>query len=349
MPGEATDFFQSMDKLVMNTIESSTQGKMAFYAGLFSTLIQASITIYMLVQGYRIMAGKLQRPVEDTVFEVGKMGIIIAFLQNGGGYLDLAINALDGLKTGLSGSDNVWLYLDQLWFKAQQISGTLLDLDSSTYVKMEGGIGSILVWAGVLVALLLTTIVFLSAEITILLLTVTAPVFIFCLMFGFLRTMFNNWLQSIFSSILTLMFATLVLSSGIKYLNGVLETIKASANESNLITMGAMAGAAGVICAFVVWLSSKFAAQLAGVGLEGAVQGMAAVGLSIGGFGAAKAAGGVMRGTVNAGRGAIEGSKGTSWKQRESSGLSASTGYGAGRVGRAVVQKVIARNNSRAS
>jgi len=32
------DFFQQMDKFVMNTLVSATQGKVAFYGGLFSTL-----------------------------------------------------------------------------------------------------------------------------------------------------------------------------------------------------------------------------------------------------------------------------------------------------------------------
>ncbi|GFV90246.1 hypothetical protein TNCV_4379611 [Trichonephila clavipes] len=48
-----------------------------------------------------------------------------------------------------------------------------------------------------------------------------------------------------------------------------------------------------------------------------------------------------MRGTVNAGRGTIEGAKGTSGSKENPPGLSAGTGYGAGRVGRAVVQKIL--------
>ncbi|MFO5615269.1 type IV secretion system protein, partial [Klebsiella pneumoniae] len=51
-----------------------------------------------------------------------------------------------------------------------------------------------------------------------LLLGITAPIFIFCLMYGFLRPMFNNWLQNIFAGILTILFAALSLRIVVNYL-----------------------------------------------------------------------------------------------------------------------------------
>lgn len=111
--------------------------------------------------------------------------------------------------------------MDELWLKGQQISARLMKLDTSTYVKTDGmiAIGSWLTWFGIIAVLVGTVLIFLIAELSIILLTTTAPVFIFYLMFIFLRMMFKNWLQSIFSAILTVVFAALVLSSGIKYLN----------------------------------------------------------------------------------------------------------------------------------
>lgn len=344
-----SDFFQSTHRYIEQILQSATSGKMATYASMISVIIQTSVALYMLVRGYQIMAGKNQRPAEDLAYDVVKMAMIIVFVNNGGGYLDLSISAIDGLKTGFSGEGDIWAYLDKIWASAQKISATLMELDPSSYVKVDGGLGALFTLVGVAFALIITSFVFMSAEIGLLLLTTTAPIFIFCLMFGFLRTMFNNWLQSVFSSILTILFATLALGAAINYLTKMLDKMTLLAADSNLMTLGLMAGLAGAFCGLVVLISAKVASQIAGVGVEGAVQGVMAMGIMGGTFGAAKAAGGVMRGTVNAGRGTIEGSKGTSWKQRESSGLSAGTGYGAGRVGRAVVQKVIARNNSRAA
>ena len=200
---------------------------------------------------------------------------------------------MQGLKDGLSGNQagGVWAKLDSLWAQTQALASAVKDLDTSTYVKVDGGIGAGLVWIGSIILMLVAGLVFFTADVTMLLLGLTAPLFIFCLMFGFLRTMFNNWLQLIFSSILTVMFASLVINIGMNFMGKILTQVTAQATESNLITMGALACVAGVLTGGMVLLSAKFATQIAGVGMEGAVQGMAVMGLGAATWGASKAAG----------------------------------------------------------
>lgn len=341
------NFFQLMDAFVMHTLTSATQGKMMFYSGLMASLIQVSISLYVLVAGYQTFAGKLQTPLEDVIYNLAKFAFILMFVQNIGGWLDLLISALDGLKTGLSGKENVWQSLDQLWGKAQQISAKLMLLDTSTYVKVEGAIGSIFTFIGAGGALLLTTIVFLGAEITLLMLGIVSPIFIFCLMFGFLRTMFNNWFQSVLSAIFTIMFASLALGAGIKFLNSSLSQMAQMANDHNLITMGFMAGIAGVITGFIVFLASKFATTIAGAGVEGAVQGMLAMGVggaaALGMKGVSMGAGaalGTAKGAGRMGHGMYEGYKGRKWGDRQGTGAASAVGYGAARGSKAMVNKV---------
>ncbi len=88
---------------------------------------------------------------------------------------------------------------------------TLHDMDDSTYIKDEGMTAQFYVWLGIFVLMIITAFVSMIAEVMILLLSITAPIFIFCLMYGFLRTMFNNWLQNIFAAILTIMLSALVM------------------------------------------------------------------------------------------------------------------------------------------
>lgn len=284
----AGGLFVGMDKTIMEQLLQATQGQMMIYASGVSSLANASIALFILVKGYQTLAGKLQTPIEDVVWELTKMSIIMIFVNNIGGYLDMAISALQGLRDGFAGEQNVWAILDTLWETTQNLAQEVYNLDDSTYVSVAGAIGAGLVWLGTIITLLISSIVFLSAQVTILLLSVTAPIFIFCLMFGFLRQMFNNWLQLIFSSILTVLFATLVIRAGISYYGSILAQITADASKYNLMAMGAMACVAGVLSGFVVWLSSRFASQLAGVGIDGAIQGMAAMGLGSAAFGASK-------------------------------------------------------------
>ena len=134
-------------------------------------------------------------------------------------YLDGVIDAINGIKEGFSGSDNIWQLLDTLWNKAKVLGKTLHDMDDSTYIKDEGMTAQFYVWLGIFVLMIITAFVSMIAEIMILLLSITAPIFIFCLMYGFLRTMFNNWLQNIFAAILTIMLSTLSLRIVVNYLN----------------------------------------------------------------------------------------------------------------------------------
>ncbi|MDR5617851.1 type IV secretion system protein [Arsenophonus sp.] len=324
MSDQTTNFFQKMDAQVMSVVNQSVSGKMVEYASIFSSIIGVSIALYILWCGYMVFAGKLQRPIESIIWDLAKMSIMMMFMSNIGGYLTLSIQAIEGLKHGLSGQGNAWVYLDELWLKGQQISARLMKLDTSTYVKTDGMIGSGLTWFGIIAVLVGTALIFLIADLSIILLTTTAPVFIFCLMFGFLRTMFNNWLQSIFSAILTVMFAALVLSSGIKYLNHILTIIATEATDSNIILMGAMACAGSLICAVIVYRASSIAHQIAGVGVQGALEGAATAAGAIGLFGAAKGIRGMIGGSKavgkegwHQGKGFVEGVKGMDKSQRE--------------------------------
>ncbi|ATW34846.1 type IV secretion system protein [Candidatus Williamhamiltonella defendens] len=359
MNPDQTDLFVSMHKIIMLALKSTTSGKMVEYSNIISSVVGISVSLYVLWCGYMVFAGKLQRPIESIIWDLARMGVIMMFMMNIGGYLDLSVQAIEGLKNGLSGKSDVWSYLDQLWIKGQRISAKLMQLDTSTYVKSDGMIGTFFTWIGVYFTLLSATIVFLSAEITILLLTVTAPVFIFCLMYGFLRTTFNNWMQAILSSVFTVMFASLALSSGITFLDKILSRIAVEATDKNLVTMGAMAGVTGAVCGVVIYLSSKIAHQLAGVGVQGALEGAATTATAIGLFGAAKGLRGMMGGSKalgkegwHQGKGFVEGVKGVDKSQREGGRIGHLAGrgtqYGISKA-KATLQKVRAEGWAMAS
>jgi len=253
--------FSGMDAAVMNGLNSVLQGQMSLYSTLMAGLVTGSATLYILWRGYQTLAGKLHTPVEDVAWDLARMGIILAFVTNADGYLDASVAAINGLKDGFSGSENVWVLLDTLWSKAQTI-----------------------------VALIIATIVNMGAEIMLLLMTTTAPIFIFCLIYGFLRPMFNNWLQVIFTAILTLMFSALSLRIAIEYLSNILDKASVGANANNIVTLAAQCCLAGIGSGFVVWLSAKIAGSLAGASVQGVVQGAAKMGLMAGGGAAKKAA-----------------------------------------------------------
>ncbi|EMX8371764.1 type IV secretion system protein, partial [Yersinia enterocolitica] len=265
--------FVGMDKNIMDGLNAVLEGQSSNYGTLISAIIVSSFTLFITYRGYQTLGGKLQTPVEDVVWDVGRMLLIITFVLNREGWLDAIIAAIEGLKEGISGDDNVWALLDTVWEKAQALGQTLFNLDTSTYVKVNGGFAEVLVWGGAIVLLLAATFVNLLAEITILLMTTTAPLFIFCLLYGFLKPMFDNWLKTIFTAILTIMFSALSVRIAINYLNKILDAATATSAESNMVTLATQCLLAGIAAGVVVYFSAKIATALSGAAVQAVLQG----------------------------------------------------------------------------
>ncbi|MFP9469977.1 type IV secretion system protein [Pectobacterium brasiliense] len=271
--------FVGMNNTITDGLHAVLRGQTSVYGDMVSVIAVSSFTLFVTYRGYQTLAGKLQTPVEDVIWDVGRMLLIMTFVLNLDGWLDLAISSINGLTDGVSGDDNVWVLLDTVWAKAQTIGQKLYQQDDSTYVKLNGGIAQLLVWGGAIVTLLFGSAVNLLAGIIIVLMTTTAPLFIFCLLYGFLTPMFNNWLKIIFTVILTIMFSALSIRIVINYLNGLLDKAVNFADSANIITLGVQCCVAGVISGIIIWFSAKIANALGGVAVQAALQGAAMSGL----------------------------------------------------------------------
>ena len=110
------------------------------------------------------------------------------------------------------------------------------------------------------------------------------------------------------------------------FLNGILTISIANADELNLISTGAQAGVAGAFMAWIIWQAKSYASQLAGVGVEGAMQGAAAMGIGAGVFGASRMARGALGMGKNAGIGAWKGVRRQDGGFNQSPGVSGKLG-----------------------
>lgn len=347
----AAGFFTTAKESILTVLDRSLSSQLDGFIDIAYRFGRYGVQIYVLWYAYTVLAGKQRAPTQDFVWNLTRLFVILMFVKNMDGWLNYALTGIDGLKDTLSGGADVWKSCDELWIKTQQVAAHIMYQDKSTYVKTDGAIGSLFTYAGGVLALLAAAITFLMAEITLKLLAVTAPLFIFCLSYGFLRQMFNSWLQIIISSCLILMFGSLALRAGTMYLNGILSISVATADSTNLISTGAAAMVAGIFMAFVIWQAKNYASQIAGVGVEGAMQGAAAMGMGALGFGAAKLGLGAMKGAGRGSMGAWRGMRGQKGGFEKSTGLSGKAGNLAGqgarataqgtrRIGKAVVEQV---------
>lgn len=311
----AKGFFEKFNSELMAKLTKFGDTYQTQFANDVMTLSVAAITLYVMFKGYQTLAGKSQAPLSDLTWDLAKFGIIITFVTNAGGYLTAATDALQGMKDGFSGSDSVWQTLDKIWLSTQNLADKLYQRDTDT-IPLAGFVAMMFGWVGGIILVAIASIVFISADVTMVLLTITAPIFIFCLMFGFLRSMFNNWLQLMFSSILTVLFASLVIRFVIDFQGEMVNQMIEGAVESNIVTTGAQAFMTGILAGLLVFISSKIATSLAGAGVDGAVQGMA----MIGGFGAMKATKSLTGSGLKAGAGLGYGLAGKSAMQSSLSG-----------------------------
>lgn len=317
----ADNFFQKYSTAVLDAIKTASDSYQTGYASDIMTLATSAIALFVLWKGYHTMAGKTQAPIQDLAWDLTRFAMIIMFVTNASGYLTMSTDALQGLKDGFGA--NPWASLDSLWSKATKLADTIYNADTDT-IPLAGLVGMMMAWGGMLILMMVGAIIYSAADIVMQLMTVTAPIFIFCLMWGFLRTMFNNWLMLMFSSILTVLFAGLVINIFMGFVDDTTTTIQNNIETMNIVKAGAFVLAIGLLGAGLILLSSKIAMQLSGVGLDAAVQGMAMAGIGAAGFMAANAA---MK-TGRAGKGYYDGVKGNELKQNAP--LSQRLGHGMG-------------------
>ncbi len=236
-------------------------------AGLIS-VAQVSISLYVLIYGYMVLAGKIQTPIADLLWTLAKFGIILAFITNASGYLTMSNEAIKGLKTFFNGGEvglglldsrleAVAVHAIDIWEKADGIK------DSIVAVFQVIGFVPLLLGFIACGAMLIYT------EITLQILLATAPLFIFCLMWGFLRDSFNRWLSAIISNCLIILFTNVVLQLSFSFARQASE----SASQGNLISPLIMYLVAGGLTIMSVKWGREVALNLGSVSVDRGISG----------------------------------------------------------------------------
>lgn len=256
------------------------------YLSIFSNkvvfLLQLGIPLLVLYYGYSILTPRgSHASIQEMMFNLVRIAIIFAFVENSAGLLDLAIGFIRELKTGFLGGKSVFRLLDEQLLVTQQLSEDVFYLDTG-FIKLQGFLASSMIWLGTILVLASSAITFIAAEAGLALLTVTSPLFIGCLTYGFTRELFNGWLRSIFSCIITLIFATLVVKMGIDVNKEAIVQLAAAPAEKSLTSIGATALVLGVIVSSLVLVAAKIAGNIAGVAATSAIQGGMALGARAG-------------------------------------------------------------------
>ncbi|MBP2845817.1 type IV secretion system protein [Dickeya oryzae] len=341
----ASGFFVYLDTTLTQMMGQAVTGLSDQLSSSVLTLIGGATTVYVLYHGYMTLAGKKTSPIEDLTMQLALIAIIMSILANMNGMLTATQDAINGLKEGAGTQKNIWETLDSLWSSTQQVADKVYAMDTD-FFPLKGAIAMVVVWAGSLVVMGVTGLVALIAEVTLFLLSVVAPLFIFCLAWGWFRNMFTNYLGGITTAFLTIVFVGLFASVTINILNYVLN--KSLSNpDVNILTPAAQVFLCGVILAGLTYISSVMSGKLSGVAINQVMQSMASRGLSM--------AGGVARKQLSS---ALESSKAqkAGWDAanagKEEIPTGVKTGYRAAKARQAAIkqmQALVERRQSRAA
>lgn len=190
--------FTYIDNSISTVLTEAIKITQTNIANSILTLIGVSITLYITFFGYLVLAGKIQSPLKEIIWKLVSFGVILAFIQNTGGVLTLAGQAVEELGSiGSDGSVGVG-FLDDQFERMALLGSKMAD-------QAEWGTGwfvnGLILFAYVLMAVPIFSVLIIT-KFTLFFLLGIAPFFIFCLMWGWLKDSFAQYATALVSNAL---------------------------------------------------------------------------------------------------------------------------------------------------
>lgn len=264
----AITIFATLGNQLEQAVNTATDGLQSTYMSDMAMLATAGGTLYVLFYGYCVLAGKIDSPLSDFAWNITRMCLIMAFVTNAGGLLTAASNAVTGLQTFATHGQNLWSVLDVR-------ANNIVDLINKVWKAADGVEQSVLAILKIVglfplilgVAAIAKELAF--AQISLTILIVVMPIFIFCLMYGFLKQMFSKYLTLILVNVFKILFISVLSDVAFRIMAYVTD------DNSNLqdFSTALMYVFGGLLAMSVASLGSEIAQALAETSIERAVAG----------------------------------------------------------------------------
>lgn len=202
--------FTSIGEAINSTVDVYIEEIQKGWVADLISLASVSISLYVLVFGYMVLAGKIQTPLADLFWNLGRFALILAFINNTDGYLTASNQAIEGLKGFFAGGENSYSMLDER-FGSLIVVGADIWRDASGIKDSVIAVFRLIGLFPIVLGFTASGALIVFTEITLKILLATAPIFLFALMWGFLRDSFNNWLSAILGNALVILFTTTIM------------------------------------------------------------------------------------------------------------------------------------------
>lgn len=268
--------FQSLGEFITNILmflnTSSIQTIIQALAGLFGI----TVTIWIILEAYKVAAGKSQTPTQDLIWKITSSMLIISVATNSNGFLDALKLAFEEIHYMMSGEINLYAKLDILFVEATKLSNSISE---ATPFGVEGAIISVfctfLIYLGFIIGVVPTFLVIAFTELSLKILLLVLPIAIFALAFGFSKQIFTQWLNMFISNALTILIVGLLMSAVIDTYISFQVSLSGQTVLFEPISMALQSLIIGIVMLVLVKIAQGVAEKLGTVSMEALSQGTA--------------------------------------------------------------------------
>lgn len=241
--------FHIMGEMFDNATATFVSSKAAALIAAITPVAVGGIGLFITLNGYMIMMGRIQEPFKDFIFKCAKIIFIAAFALNTPYYLSYVVDTINGLQAGLAsalGSGNsggsIFDQLDDTLNKSFVIFQKAVDHanDASWYQWSEVFrwyfVGALVVLA-TLAVVLVGGVIMITASLLLKLMLAIGPLFIMCLFWPMTARYFENWFGQTIAYVLKIVAIALILTLAETIFNRIVTSNDPTAPGNNALIM----------------------------------------------------------------------------------------------------------------
>lgn len=239
-----------------------------------AVLLSIIITIVIMYKGFEVLAGRSQAPIRDLTWDIAGKLLAITFALNIGGWLDLAINAMDGIYEWAGGGSTMYQTLDELFANTINLANIIWNKTSGIKDSFLAVAAMILCYLGFGIAVVPILAILFIASFTQTFLVISAPIIFWLLIFKSTKNVFTQWVGLLLSNTLVVLLVGLF---GKTFINQIGIWInffsKNSAGGGEALAIAIFFVIASIVLVVMIVATKVFAEKVASVSMEGAMGG----------------------------------------------------------------------------
>jgi len=200
--------FTKIDVFFNENMNELTKIISDLFANDLMLLMSSGLTMYLIFYGYMVLAGKIQASIEDLIWNLARFSLLITFMNNTGGWLDLTKEAIEGISnigTGAKGLE----FIDKQIIEVAKLINKMTD-DVPWYAEY---FVIAVMWIAFGLSCVPAVLLIMANKISMYILLALLPLFIFCLMWGWLKESFNQYMSALLSNALVIIVVTTILKA----------------------------------------------------------------------------------------------------------------------------------------